>query len=442
MQRIAPGPDRSRRRKPGIRFRSAWHLCLALMLALFGRDVAAARTTVVHMSADHGLPFYNYLRERAEIFERLNPDIDIVIETASGNYTEAVQVRLATNVQVNVLDSTHSFMVFAIQGLLADLRPYLERDGVDILGSIPSFALDVLGHGDAILGLPSQIYHVGAVYNRTLLEENGLTALAAIGDEWSWRWLEEQGRKLVRDHNGDGAADQFAAAFSTSFINMDPFVHQAGGMFYDRYLAPTESRFDSEEVRVGLGFVVDLFQSGLATGLNTPNFFRNRSAAVSLYGVPPQIEYIRESIDEFEVTTQPLGPVRRGGHTYFGPYHIVRSGDPAQDQAAYRWVRFLALDADSQVAMMEATGRLPIYLPVLRDLGSYLGSYPERDQEFFIAFAHVAVHPDNFPHYLTPAEPAISRAFNTGFADVLNGRESLTNFLITMHSLVQVELNR
>lgn len=435
-QTMLVGTASERRRLPML------SLALCMLLLLVGVQVGAAKTTVVHLSASHGVPFHDYLRERAESFEALHPDIDIVIEVATGNYTEGVQVRLATDVQVNVLDSTHSFMVFSIQNRLVDLRPHLEREGIDIAGSIPGFALDVLGHGNSILGIPSQIYQIGTIYNQTLLEEAGLQSLRDLGEEWSWAWLQNEARKLTRDTNGDGETDQFAVSFSNSFINMDPFVHQAGGMFYDRYLDPTESRFNTQDVHTGLEFVVNQYRSGFATNFNVENFFSNRGAAITLYGVPPYLTHMRDSIDNFEVATQPMGPVRRGGHTYFGPYHVLKSADSAQDQAAYSWVNFLALNSESQVGLMEATGRLPAYLPVLRDLNTHLSSYPEADRAFLVAFAQVATDPDNFPHYLTPAEPAISRAFNTSFPEVFEGKESLNNFLTFMHDQVQTELNR
>ena len=416
---------------------------LCLILALLAVPfTAAAEVTIVHLSADHGLPFHDYLRERAEAFMAQNPDIEVVVEVASGNYTEGVQVRVAAGVPVNVLDSTHSFMVFSIQNMLEDLRPHLERDKVHIPSSVLPFALDVLGHGSSILGIPSQVFLVGTIYNRTLFEEAGLPTPTELGDDWSWRWLREEARKLTRDRNGDGEADQYAVTFSPTFVRMDPFVHQAGGLFYDRYLHPTESRFNTEPVRVGLEFLVDLRQSGVATSTGAQQFFADRRAAVDLTGTPNYLTFARESLDRFEATTQPLGPVNRGGATYFGPYHILAAGSVEEAAAAYKWVRFLALDAESQVKMMEATGRLPAYLPVLQDFPSYLSSYPEADATFLAGFALASTHPDNFPHYLTPAEGAIQAAFNPGFAAVLNGQESLGNFLITMHEIAQAELNR
>ena len=415
--------------------------CLIVVLNVV-RMPATAQVQIVHYSADHGLPFHDYLRERAEVFMARYPDIEVDVEIASGNYTEGVQVRIAAGVPVNVLDSTHSFMVFAIQNMLEDLRPHLERDNVDISGSILPSALGVLGHGSSILGLPSQVFFVGSIYNRTLLDEAGLPAPAELGDDWSWRWLREEARKLTRDKNGDGQTDQYAVTFARTFVRMDPFVHQAGGLFYDRYLDPTESRFNTEAVRVGLEFLVDLIQSGVATNTGAQQFFGDQRAVVDLSGTPNHLTFARESLNRFEVTTQPLGPASRGGATYFGPYHVLAGAPPEQAEAAYRWIRFLALDVESQIEMMEATGRLPAYLPILRDFASYLRSYPETDALFLTGFAQAATHPDNFPHYLTPAEAAIQAAFNPGFADVLSGRESLGNFLITMHEVAQTELNR
>lgn len=416
---------------------------LGVLAVLLGSHFARAQTTIVHMSANHGPEFYDYLRERAEVFQQLNPDIEVQIDVASTGYTEAVQVRIASGVQVDVLDSTHSFMVFASQDRLVDLRPYLEPDGVDIAGAIAPFALDVLGNDGAIFGIPSQIYNKAVIYNRTLFDEIGLPALQDLGDawSWSWSWIRENSRRLTRNTSGDGTPDTYAVSFPVSFISIDSIIHQAGGMLYDRYLNPTESRFLSNEVREGLGFLVDLWQSDVARSVGVDAIYATRGAAINLDGVPNQLPWIRESIDAFEVVVQPRGPVRSGGQTYFGPYHVLKSNDERQ-QAAYRWLRFLALDVESQVKMMEATGRLPAYVPVLRDLQEHLVGRSDVERKFLTEYAHASLAIDNFPHYLTPAEAAIASQFNPGFRRVLEGEEPLESFLTTMHQLAQIELDR
>lgn len=405
---------------------------------------SSAKTTVVHFVANHGAPFVDYLQERAEIFNELHSDIEIVIEVSAGNYTEAVYTRVLSGVPINVLDSTHSFMVFSAMNLLADLRPYIDKEVFNIEDVILPYALDVLGHDGSILGIPSQVHHITTMYNQTMFEEAGLPSLNELGDDWSWDWLQNEGYKLSRDTSGDGIINQYATRFTRSFIHIDPFVHQAGGMLYDRYLNPTESRLNTQAVHDGLEFLLNMYESGIADfSVGIAAMYNSRAAAINLSGAIAQHFIQAEtSADRFGVTSQPRGPVNRGGHTYFGPYHVLNSSGQDVIDASYQWIRFLALNEESQLAMMEATGRIPAYVPVLRDLPSYLDSYSDEDRDFIWNYARAAMEPYNFPHYLTSAETSIQAIFNPGFADVFAGRQSLSNFLIRVHDQVQVELNR
>lgn len=427
-------------RVAGIRLVSTF-LLIALTFSLPALPVAA-KTKVVHLNADHGPEFVRYLEDRAAAFSKLYPDIEIELLSAVRDVTQVATNRILAGVQVDVLDSTHSYMVFAGLDMLADLRPYLEADGVDIEASFLPTALDVVSQDGRILGLPSQVYTIATVYNVTLFDEAGLPTPQQLGADWSWQWILDEGRKLVVDRDGDGVTDQYGIFVSPALTNIYPVVHQAGGMVFDRYLNPTQSLFNTQPVLEGLEYMEELFRSGIAANMSYPDFYNGRRAAVALRGIPTHLSYISQSIDDFGVAHQPYGPVRKGGHTYFAPYHVIKSHDPERESAATKWIRFLALDVESQVLMMQMTGRIPGYVPALSNLRDALLGYSQEEQAFLSDYVPIAMDADNFPNYLTSAEGAIGAAFDAGFARVLSGQEALGNFLIQIHETAQIELNR
>jgi ABC-type glycerol-3-phosphate transport system substrate-binding protein len=420
----------------------AFVISAVLLLMMMCGEIAAAapKVQVVHLSGSHGVEFHQYLGERKEAFEKLNPNIEVVIEIVAGNYTEKVMLHVASGSQVEVLDSTHSFMVFAGKDMLADLAPYMRADKRSLDRDILPFARQLLEQNGGLLGLPSQVYNVGAIFNQTLFNELGVVDPAALGDGWTWDALRNTAPKLVHT-TPDGVTDRYAVYLSTSIQDMGPPVYQAGGTLFDSFLNPQKSLLNTEPARLGLGFWAELYQRGFASPFSAPNFFGKRSGCITLYGVSAYAaQYMRDVGDEFVAVLQPKGPARRGGHTFFGPYQVVSSS--VQQQAAYKWIAFLALNEESQAKMMHATGRTPAYPPVLRRLETYTTTDEPHIRRFLLQFRDVSIHGDNFPHTLTAAEADIKRVFDGAFAEVRTGERPFEGFLETVHPLAQLALNQ
>ncbi len=413
-------------------------MSLAIVTATCG---ASTKTRLVHYMAGHGDTFYNFLMERKAIFERLNPDIEVVVEKFTGNYVNQVLLRIATDVQIDVLDSTDSFMALTATGALVDLAPFISADQSVKLTDMPAIAWENFRMGGGIYGVPTQVFPIAAVYNRSWFDEAGLMPLAKLGTQWNWQTAQQYAARLATDTNGDGKVERFGIFFGSAFNRIQAAVHQAGGYLFDRYLQPTKALFDSPEAYTGLSFYVDLMTKGTATYSGAiANVYKQRQAAINFNGAPSDYSlYMVGGEDEFEATLQPLGPVRRGANMYFGPFHVVKSARSAEP--AWRWIKFLTFNTESQVNMMHATGRLPAYLPTLTRLQQYVAPYDPKLAEFMLAFRDVGIHPDNEPNYFTAANTAISRIFNTEYPKALRGEEALRTVLERINPLIQVELD-
>jgi len=129
--------------------------------------VWSAPIKVVHVMANHGEPYLEFLKDRKAAFEAKYPDVEIEIFAQQVDYTTKVQLMIAGGSQVDVLDSTHSFMAFSFHDALADLMPYARANNINIDRGMLAFAKPVLMKDNRLFGIPGQVYGVIPSYNRT-----------------------------------------------------------------------------------------------------------------------------------------------------------------------------------------------------------------------------------------------------------------------------------
>lgn len=209
-----------------------------LLLMIMPFMAFAAPVKVVHVMANHGEPFLEFLKDRKEAFEAKYPGAEIEIFAQQADYTTKVQLMIASGTQVDVLDSTHSFMAFSFHDALADLMPYARAAKLSLDREMLAFAKPVLTKDGQLLGIPSQIYAIVPSYNRTYFDEMGVPSLRSLGDEWTWDWLLANGPRLTKDVDGDGIPETYGVGFSSSFISLSPAINQAGGSMFDSYIHP------------------------------------------------------------------------------------------------------------------------------------------------------------------------------------------------------------
>lgn len=397
----------------------------------------ASPVKVVHVMADHGEPFLEYLKERAGVFQARHPGVEVEIFAQQVDYTTKAQLMIAAGTQVDILDSTHSFMTFSFSDALADLMPYAKADRINLDRDMLAFAQLVLMKDGKLYGIPSQLYGVVASYNRSHFDEIGMTPLRSLGDAWTWDWLRNNAGRLIRDINSDGVLETGAVSFSASFINLSPAIHQAGGSMFDSYIHPRKVQMLSPAVRTGLGFYAELRQRGW---VGSQDYHTKRGNAINLYATGAHSSTFVEGGDEFEAVIQPKGPARRGGQTMFGPFHVPTASK--QQEWAFRWIAFLGMNEESQVKMMHATGRIPAHPPTLRKMADFMDYTAPYKRSYILQVAEASMHADMYPHTLTQAEGAMRALFDPAFNEVLSGKTALEGFLERMQAQLQMELDK
>ena len=352
---------------------------VAIFLApLLAAPAATAKTTVVHMHyANHGEAWLQWLRDREAAFEAANPDIDIeIIVSVDGTGVNQLRAMAAGDALPDVTEMALVYgAMFADEGFYLDLKPLIERDPDIDFGLFAPVTLDALTWTNGELwGLPADIYTVPAFFNIDMFAEAGLANPNELGEGWDWDALVEVGRKLSRDTDNDGVFDRKAITGLPGLWDHMDVVRKAGGMLFDRYKDPTQSRLNTPEVVGAIQWLIDLYR---VHGVLEDGWFgvAQGTAAVGLTSGPSAVRSLNEAGIRFDVALQPRGPVSRASYTVTNSFQIIRTSQRAAE--AWRWIKFLATEPESMERFAAITGRLPALLPVAQRYGEFVINPPE-----------------------------------------------------------------
>lgn len=146
--------------------------------------------------------------EVVDMFRDRNPDIPVDFATVSGGTTgvlERIVINAASDGDVDMaLTHTRYLSDLISQDMLLDLRPYIERDGID-LSAYPKGVMDsYLGPNGEIYAFPQQWTTIVLGYNKDQFDRYGVVQ---PDNSWDIFAMEESARRLTSDTDGDGQVD-------------------------------------------------------------------------------------------------------------------------------------------------------------------------------------------------------------------------------------------
>ncbi len=402
---------------------------LALAMVMAAACGAVAQTVVSHMHyTNHAAPWYEWLQERAVAFERLNPDIKIDLFVSTDG--TGVNQLLAMGAGGTVPDVTELALVhggtLAGMGFFTDLRPFIARDRVDTR-VFPPVALEAVTWSNGELwGIPADLYVAPVFFNIDMFAEGGLANPNELGEAWTWDALVEAGRKLSRDTNYDGHFDVKAITGLGGMWSHMAIVRQAGGLLFDRYKDPTESRLNTKEVEVAIQWLVDLYRTHgvLEDGWNG---LTEGTSAVTLVSGPTAITSLNEVGINYDVALQPKGPASRASYSVTASFQMPK-GNKNPD-AAWKWIKFLATESESMRNFVATTSRLPAYLPVARNYQRYVINPPNSIGRILES----VLDPAAFHLPLGPLARDALATLNTRRTQLLRGEIDVRSFLEDAH---------
>lgn len=144
---------------------------------------------------------HDYLVKSIEEFNETN-EYGITVEEVAQGYLDDVQAAIETGIAAGdtpeLADlSCNGIPLFASEGILADMTPYVERDGFD-MDNVVKELTDYVYYEDQIVAMPYTRGTAIIYYNKGLYEEAGLDHAPETLEE-----LNEYAKKIYDDSNGE-----------------------------------------------------------------------------------------------------------------------------------------------------------------------------------------------------------------------------------------------
>lgn len=189
--------------------RTAWFVLTTLLVSLlFTAAASADKVQLRYMFWDQNQE--EAYRASIEEFMRRNPDIEVVMELVEWNdyWTRLTTGMAARNLPDVFWGHAAYFSGFVARGALLDLKPYIERDGVDTSIYFQRL-LDVWHYNGAQYGLPKDWDTIAIFYNKDLFDKAGVPYPT---DDWTWNSVDggdfvRIAQLLTLDDQGRNALD-------------------------------------------------------------------------------------------------------------------------------------------------------------------------------------------------------------------------------------------
>lgn len=295
-----------------------WRLTLALLLGL--QTHCAAKVKLEWHAALSAGPELDIWSQLVEEYNAQHRDVEVVLTaSAFGEYYEKLPVVLSSGVQVDLVWMHYArWKDYAMAGILRPLDGFVDKEPGISRETFPRVLVDTFIYKGKLYAIPKD--HGGTAvmwYNGDLFGQAG------VGLPWpGWTWDDFLGmaKKLTRDTNGDGQADQWGVA--PLLGSMSGLFHERGSMIIRNFGGDTyaddyeQTLIDHPKTVEAIQFLVDLVhvhevapRPDQAQGLG--NLFRATRVAMKGLdhaGMGFFLRYEKWPIESYGVEWLPRGP--------------------------------------------------------------------------------------------------------------------------------------
>lgn len=390
-----------------------------VMSALFlvGSSLAGA-VSIIHWNWNET---DTWLQDMAREFEeQTGIKIDIQIHPGPDMHEKLVTA-LAGNVEPDVVMYHSGYGLLSIRDVVADLRPFMERDSnfnahAFIPAGFPALTIPAgLPDAGKVVGIPWAVWTQTFGYNQTVWEKAGAPEPSQT---WTWDDFKELARKFTSDTDGDGEADVHGAVVIPISSRIGGILHNAGTFWYDRPLLPLRSNTTDSRVIQVLEDLQELYAAGVLT---SDGATYGISGSTAIYGAAaPNVLNQRSQGLIHKFMRNPVWPGGKSG-TELGilSYSILESS--AHKQEAWEWIKFLTENDANQLSLIDDArfGRMPANLVAVQE---YIERKAEIEPTIFNFMAEVN-SPDSYPRPEHPDTPQINSILDKLLAQTLTNRE-------------------
>ena len=348
-----------------------------------------------------------------ELFMRAHPDVTIeYLMIPGGEYAETIVTRAAAGLLPDVANMMMRWApALYEQGIVKDLRPYVERSDVDMSLYFPTFTQDWTYRG-ALLGFPMNPSAAVTVYDVEAFNEAGLPQPhdSWLSGEWSWDTALEAGKMLTRDLDGDGTIDQWGynPTHSTQDWGVFSVIYSGGGRVLSDDL--TRSEMSHPNTLSTLEWAAEVYNVHQAGRFNLPVTARETRFGT---GVAEHAVNMQRALERPYAIT--VVPPRTAGedpvHAILGPAHSLLT----DNEAAWEFILFLSSEEAARL-MVEITGRVP----ALRQGAEYwLDGYKAGNPDVLLTAPSYAKGLPYHPKWWTEIWPVV----NSGLWQIFSGEQ-------------------
>ena len=326
---------------------------LAIATAFVACGIAQAQTTEIsfYYPVAVGGPITKIIDGFAAEFQKENPGIKIN-PVYSGSYQDSIVKALTANKSgtppvTSVLLSTDMYSLIDEEAIVPfdDLATSAE-DKAWINSFYPAFMANSRTGGKT-WGIPFQRSTIVLYWNKELFKEAGLDPNRAPAN---WKEMTEYAAKLTK-HDASGNTTQWGVQIPSSGFPYWLFQGLTTPNGIELMNATgTETYYDNPAVIEALKFWVDLSRTqkvhppGVVEWGTTPKDFFEKKAAM-IWTTTGNLTNIRTNAKfDFGVGMLPANK-RRGSPTGGGNFHIFKKSTPAQQQAAFKFIKWITTPA-------------------------------------------------------------------------------------------------
>lgn len=355
-------------------------------------------------------------------FEAKNPGVKVVVKSGQDDDKMRQAIAAGQPIDVGLSYSTDAVGNFCSSGAFVDLKPYIERDSVD-LDQLPQVVRDYTEFNGVRCAMPLLADVYGLYYNKKMLAAAGYTEPPKTVSE-----LSEMAKKLTVK-NPDGSIKV------AGFVPAAGFYENAAAHFAPSWQATWFDASGKSSVASDPGWPAMLtwqkelsdwygydhlkrFTAGAGQEFSADNAFEAGKVAMLLDGEYRQA-FIQAEHPELEFGTAPFPVADDKSDVYGAGYitgNVIGIGKGSKNkEAAWALVKYLTTDTDAVVKLANGIKNVPSTLPALQS--------PDLEKDAnFQTFLDIFANPHSMTTPSSPNGGAYQNTMGTFVEDWLAGK--------------------
>ncbi|WP_214110159.1 ABC transporter substrate-binding protein [Acrocarpospora catenulata] len=284
-------------------------------------------------------------------FEKENPDVDVVVETAPyDQYFTKLQTSLAGGTAPDTFELNYeNFVTYASAGSLLDLGSVA---GDEPAAGLAAESLNAFKHDGKQFALPASFSTVVLLYNKDLFDKAGIPAPTA-----DWTWAEEQ---AAAEKLTDKKAGVYGDFQPVQFFEFYKTLKQAGGEFLTA--DGTKTAFNSPAGIKATTWLVSKVGKTMPTEAEIggtadydTNLFKSGKLAMWHNGIW-QFAGLKDVPFNWDIVVEP-GDTSKASAVFHNA--VAASATTKVGKQAYAWAKFLSSSPVAATTRIQSSWELP-----------------------------------------------------------------------------------